>query len=87
MANIKTVADLEAVAAQLKELEETLRSSQELALRLIAEKTKEANAAIKEAQRIAVLAGVEFYFQVGSSGVGINFNGEDDRWQTSSMYC
>lgn len=87
MATINSIDDLERVSAQLQELQETLRSSQELAARLVAEKTKIANDAIREAQRIATLAGIDFYFSLGTSGVGITFDGENDRWQTSSMYC
>lgn len=87
MATINSIDELERVSAQLRELEETLRSSQELAVRLIAEKTKTANDALREAQRIAALAGVDFYFNIGTSGIGINFDGENDRWQTSSLHC
>lgn len=87
MATITTVEELERVANQLKELEQTLQSSKELALRLIAEKTKIANEAIREAERIATLAGVEFYHSLGNSGFGITFDGESNHWQTSSLYC
>lgn len=82
---IQTVADFEAVAAQIKQLESVLKTSRQTALALISTKTAEATAALSEAERIADLAGVEFAFEFGD--VSQQYDPTRGGWTNSSYNC